>query len=158
MGRQRSARRCLVYAVDRKAEQPIAHLDGFTGILQVDGYGGCMVLARPNAVQLAFRWSHVRSKFYELASTGPAPVASEALARIAELYRIEGDVRGRAADEPWLRDKLQLIRQNTKLAEAIRYVLSRWQRLSLFLDYGCVEIGNNFALPSGNASDPRAAL
>ena len=29
-----------VYAPDRKAERPIAHLAGFIGTLQVDGYGG----------------------------------------------------------------------------------------------------------------------
>lgn len=149
-----------VYAPDRKAERPIAHLAGFTGILQVDGYGGYRVLARRNDVQLAFCWSHVRRKFYELATPGPAPIASEALTRIAELYRIEGDIRGRSAEErrrvrqersrplvealePWLRSKLQLISQKTKLAEAIRYALSRWQGLCLFLDDGRVEIDNN---------------
>jgi hypothetical protein len=45
--------------------------------------------------------------------------------------------------EPWLRDKLQLISQKTKLAEAIRYVLSRWPGLGLFLDDGRIEIDNN---------------
>ena len=45
--------------------------------------------------------------------------------------------------EPWLREKLSLISQKTKLAEAIRYALSRWQGLSLFLDDGCVEIDSN---------------
>lgn len=149
-----------VYAPDRKAEQPIAHLSGFTGILQVDGYGGYRVLARHNDVQLAFCWSHVRRKFYELATPGPAPIASEALTRIAELYRIEGEIRGRSAEErrivrqertrplvealePWLRAKLQLISQKTKLAEAIRYTLSRWLGLCLFLDDGRIEIDNN---------------
>ncbi len=29
-----------VYAPDRKADRPIAHLAGFKGILQVDGYAG----------------------------------------------------------------------------------------------------------------------
>ena len=29
-----------VYAPDRKADRPIAHLAGFEGILQVDGYAG----------------------------------------------------------------------------------------------------------------------
>jgi hypothetical protein len=29
-----------VYARDRKAERPIAHLEGFRGILQGDGYAG----------------------------------------------------------------------------------------------------------------------
>ena len=149
-----------VYAADRKAERPIAHLKGFTGILQVDGYGGYKVLARQSNVQLAFCWSHVRRKFYALATPGPAPIACEALTRIAELYRIEGEIRGRLAEErrmirqersrplvealePWLRTKLQLISQKTKLAEAIRYTLSRWHGLCLFLDDGRVEIDNN---------------
>ena len=160
MGRQRSAGRGLRLRPDRKAERPIAHLDGFSGVLQVDGYGGYKVLARRNAVQLAFCWSHVRRHFYELATPGPAPIATEALTRIAALYRIESDIRGRSAEdrravrqersrplvealEPWLRDKLQLISQKTKLAEAIRYALSRWQGLCLFLDDGRVEIDNN---------------
>ena len=78
-----------VYAPDRKAERPIAHLAGFTGILQVDGYGGYRVLAEQGDVQLAFCWCHVRRTFYELAAAGPAPIASEALERIAELYAIE---------------------------------------------------------------------
>ena len=35
------------------------------------------------SVQLAFCWAHVRRRFYELAAAGPAPIASEALERIA---------------------------------------------------------------------------
>jgi hypothetical protein len=67
-----------VYAPDRKAERPIAHLSGFAGVLQVDGYGGYKVLAGRNQVTLAFCWAHVRRRFYELAAAGPAPIASEA--------------------------------------------------------------------------------
>jgi len=149
-----------VYAPDRKAERPISHLAGFKGILQVDGYGGYRVLAERGDVQLAFCWSHVRRRFYELAAAGPAPIASEALERIASLYGIENDIRGREADErravrqeksrpivdelePWLRAKLALISQKTKLAEAIRYALSRWEGLTRFLDDGRVEIDSN---------------
>ncbi|TIW14378.1 MAG: IS66 family transposase, partial [Mesorhizobium sp.] len=88
-----------VYAPDRKAERPIAHLAGFAGILQVDGYGGYRVLADKSGVVLAFCWAHVRRRFYELAAAGPAPIASEALRRIAELYRIEDDIRGRSAEQ-----------------------------------------------------------
>jgi transposase len=149
-----------VYAPDRKAERPISHLAGFKGILQVDGYGGYRVLAERGDVQLAFCWSHVRRRFYELAAAGPAPIASEALERIAGLYAVEKDIRGRSADErramrqdrsrpivdelePWLRAKLALISQKTKLAEAIRYALSRWDGLSRFLDDGCIEIDSN---------------
>jgi hypothetical protein len=83
-----------VYAPDRKAERPIAHLAGFKGILQVDGYGGYKVLAKQGDVRLAFCWSHVRRYFYELANPGPAPIAAEALTRVAALYHIEQDIRG----------------------------------------------------------------
>ena len=121
---------------------------------------GYRALAERSDVQLAFCWSHVRRRFYELAAAGPAPIASEALERIAELYAIEKDIRGRSADErravrqdrsrpiiddlePWLRAKLALISQKTKLAEAIRYALSRWDGLTRFLDDGRIEIDSN---------------
>ena len=149
-----------VYAPDRKAERPIVHLAGFAGILQVDGYAGYRVLAERGDVELAFCWSHVRRRFYELAAAGPAPIASEALERIAGLYIIEAEIRGRTADErravrqeksrpivdefePWLRAKLGLISQKTKLAEAIRYALSRWDGLTRFIVDGRIEIDSN---------------
>ncbi len=109
----------------RRTERPSVRSPistGFTGILQVDGYGGYRVLADKSGVALAFCWAHVRRRFYELAAAGPAPIASEALRRIAELYRIEDDIRGRSAEqrlavrqeksrpivadlEPWLRPR-----------------------------------------------------
>jgi transposase len=149
-----------VYAPDRKAGRPISHLAGFKGILQVDGYGGYRALAERGDVQLAFCWAHVRRRFYELAVAGPAPIASEALKRIAALYAVETDIRGRSADErrmrrqeksrpmldaleSWLQTKLGLISQKTKLAEAIRYALTRWEGLTRFLDDGRIEIDSN---------------
>jgi len=131
-----------IYAPDRKAEQPLRHLQGFAGILQVDGYAGYRVLAGRSAISLAFCWAHVRRRFYELAQSGPTPIATEALRRIAELYRIENEIRGRPAEErraarqeksrpimdaleEWLREKLALVSQKSKLAEAIRYALTR---------------------------------
>jgi hypothetical protein len=149
-----------VYAPDRKAERPITHLAEFTGILQVDGYGGYRALAERGNVRLAFCWAHVRRRFYELAAAGPAPIASEALERIAGLYAVEGEIRGRTAAErraarqdksrpiidglePWLRAKLALISQKTKLAEAIRYALSRWEGLTRFIDDGRIDIDSN---------------
>jgi transposase len=149
-----------VYAPDRKAERPITHLAGFTGILQVDGYAGYRALAERGNVQLAFCWAHVRRRFYELAAAGQAPIANEALKRIAALYAVETEIRDRSADErrarrleksrpiidefePWLRTQLGLISQKTKLAEAIRYALSRWEGLTRFLDDGRIEIDSN---------------
>jgi transposase len=149
-----------VYAPNRKSEQPIAHPADFAGVVQVDGYAGYRALERKNSVRLAFCWSHVRRRFYELATAGPSPIASEALERIAALYAIEKDIRGCAPDvrqatrqdksrqivvtlEPWMREKLALISQKSKLAEAIRYALSRWNGLTLFIDDGRVEIDSN---------------
>ena len=88
-----------VYAPDRKSERPMTHLEGFKGILQVDGYAGYRKLADRGDVRLAFCWSHVRRGFYELAVSGPAPIASEALERIAGLYAVEKDIRGRSPEE-----------------------------------------------------------
>lgn len=87
-----------VYAPDRKAERPEAHLGEFEGILQVDGYGGYTALTRRRQqVRLACCWAHVRRKFYELAVT--SPVSTEILRRIALLYAIEDEVRGSAAQD-----------------------------------------------------------
>src|SRR5471032_3564052 len=149
-----------VYAPDRTASQPITHLAGFKGVLQVDGYAGYRALAQKGDVSLAFCWAHVRRRFYDRAVGEASPIATEALQRIALLYAIEKDIRGRSSDdrraarqgqslpvlvelEPWLRAKLALISQKSKLAEAIRYALSRWDGLTRFLDDGRIEIDSN---------------
>src|SRR5205085_27147 len=50
-------------------------------------------------LELAFCWPHVRPKYYDRAPPGPAPIASETRKRIAEIYAIEKDIRGRSAEE-----------------------------------------------------------
>ena len=102
----------------------------------------------------------MRRRFYELAAAGPAPIASEALERVATLYVVEKDIRGRSADERhavrrdnsrpivdglemWLREKLDCVSRKSKLAEAIRYALSRWDGLCRFIEDGRVEIDSN---------------
>lgn len=148
-----------VYAADRKGERAEAHLGDFAGILQVDGYGGYAALAkRRQQIQLAFCWAHVRRKFYELAKS--SPVATEVLRRIAMLYAIEDRVRGTSAEHRrgvraedarvivddlhiYLEARLRQVSAKSKLAEAIRYALTRWHGLSLFLDDGRVEMDSN---------------
>ena len=148
-----------VYAPDRKAERPEAHLGAFAGILQVDGYGGYTALVRRRQqVRLAFCWAHVRRKFYELAHS--SPVATEVLRRIALLYAIEDDVRGRSAAQrrsvreersrAIIDDLHQLLdargRQvsaKSKLGEAIRYALTRWDGLTRFIHDGRIDLDSN---------------
>ena len=149
-----------VYAADRKAERPVAHLAGFTGVLQVDGYAGYRVLAERHGVKLAFCWAHVRREFIDFAAPGASPIATEVLTRIAALYRIEGEIAGHSAEarrlarekrsrpllialERLLRDKLALISQKSTLAVAIRYAISRWEGLTLYVEDGRVEMDSN---------------
>lgn len=91
----------------------MAHLSGFVGVLQVDGYSGYRAIAAGNGVFLAFCWSHVRRRFYELAAAGPAPIASEALRRIAEFNKIKDDIRTRPTRNARLRDKQRAARSLT---------------------------------------------
>lgn len=148
-----------VYAADRKAERPEAHLGEFAGILQVDGYGGYAALPpRRQQVTLAFCWAQVRRKFFKLAAT--SPVATEILRQIAMLYAIEVEVRGLAPEQryaartersriivdglrAYLDARLRQVSAKSKLAEAIRYALTRWDGLCRFLDDGRVDLGSN---------------
>ncbi len=148
-----------IYAADRKSERAEAHLGDFAGILQVDGYGGYAALAkRRQQISLAFCWAHVRRKFFELADN--SPVATEVLRRIALLYAIEAEVRGTSSEQrravrverarivvddlrQYLEARLRQLSAKSKLAEAIRYALTRWNGLTLFLDDGRVELDSN---------------
>jgi len=95
-----------------------------------------------------------------MAKGGTAPIANEALARIAPLYRIETEIRGQGPDlrravrqartqplvaelRTWLTKQLQLVSAKSKMAEAIRYGLRHWDGLTRFLDDGRIEIDSN---------------
>ncbi len=86
------------YAPDGKAEQPLRHLQAFVGIPHVDGCSGDRALAERNAVGLAFCRAHVRHRFDELARSGPAPSATEALALNRRHALFAGSDGG---GEPW---------------------------------------------------------
>ena len=136
------------------------HAVPLSGTLQVDGYGAYADLAQRGDVVLAFCWSHVRRQFYDIQVKTPAPIATEALVRIAPLYAVEADIRGLSADERrqarqrrskplvdalrlWLEAQLAAVSGKSTIAEAIRYALSRWDGLTRFLDDGRIEIDNN---------------
>ncbi len=152
------------YAPGRGTEHVKAHLVGFTGILQADGYAAYkeLVQTRDQAtpITLAFCWAHCRRKFYDIAKGGHAPIAEDALVQIAALYKIEDFIKGQNAEarrrvrqtqtaprlekfKSWLDDHLKRVSGKSKIAEAMRYALHHWQGLTLFLDDGRVEIDSN---------------
>lgn len=149
-----------VFAPDRKAERPAAHLMHFKGVLHVDGYAGFERLTAAGTITLAACWAHTRRKFYEVAQAEDTPIAHEALRRIASLYAVEAQVRGqspahrlaarRALARPivdclrlWLEVQLPQLPGRGNLTEAIRYALSRWDGLTRFLQDGRIELDTN---------------
>jgi len=152
------------YAPGRGGEHAARLLEGFSGILQVDGYAAYKKLAAParpgGPVTLAFCWSHLRRQFYEVYVGGNAPIATEALARIKRLYDIEAEIRGlppgvrRAirqerskpvieALKPWFEASLAKVPKGGKLADALGYGLNHWDGLCLLLEDGRIEIDSN---------------
>lgn len=148
------------YAPGRGGEHALACLAGFKGVLQVDAYAAYNALTDAGGVTLAYCWAHLRRDFFDIAAGGNAPIASEALARIAALYAIEGKIRGLGAGErhairqaeakplvdalkTWLEQKLDIVAKRGRLGEAIRYGLTRWDGFTRFLDDGRIEIDSN---------------
>lgn len=152
----------FAYSPDRKGDHPQQHLSGFTGTLQADGYAGFNRLYEGGQIQEAACWAHVRRKFFDLEQAHASPVATEALARIAQLYGIERDIRGRSPDErqqvrqsrsrplldqmqEWLHATLTKLSKKSAVTSAINYALGRWAALLRFCADGRIEIDNNAA-------------
>jgi transposase len=149
------------YAPGRGAEHAKELLRGYRGILQCDGYGAYKTLAAAgDGIVLAFCWSHARRQFIELAKGKAAPVAQETLQRIAALYAIEAELRGKSADirravrqersRPliddlfaWFSAQLARLPGSSPTAEAIRYALNHREGLVRFLDDGRIELDTN---------------
>ena len=152
------------YAPGRGAVHALKLLGSYRGIVQCDGYAAYKIIADAaylgEAITLAFCWAHLRRKFFEIAKGGSAPIASEALDRIALLYAIEKTIRGRSADErravrqekskplvlalkTWLEEQLARVSAKSVIAEAIRYGLNHWDGLFRFLEDGRIELDTN---------------
>ena len=105
-------------------------------------------------------WAHVRRGFFEIARKGNAPIATQALLRIAALYRIEGTIGGKSAEERravrrkestphcealkrFLEKQLGRVSAKAPIAQAIRYALKHWEGLTRFLDDGRIDLDSN---------------
>jgi len=152
----------FAYSPDRKGEHPARHLKNYRGILQADGYAGFNRLYETGAIVEAACWAHVRRKFFELHESHASPVAKEALERIAQLYGIEKEIRGRLPEERrevrqassrplleamhlWLKTTMSKLSRKSELAKAIFYALERWSALARFVEDGRIEMDNNAA-------------
>lgn len=104
--------------------------------------------------------AHARRKFKEVYEATRSPTALHALKEMAELYRIEEDLKTLTAEERvklrperagpildafkiWLEETLTQLPARSSLAAAVGYTLGRWKALTRYLDHGEVNIDNN---------------
>jgi transposase len=143
----------------RSAERLDRHLAGWRGVLQCDGYAAYRKLTDPDRpggpVTLACCWAHLRREFYQLHVAGVSQTATWTVERMAELWAVETQIKGRAPEvrldirrqasapivyelmDRWEAD-LPRISGKSKLAEAIRYGLAasaRQNRRVVFMHF-----------------------
>ncbi|WP_339115112.1 IS66 family transposase [Thioclava sp. GXIMD2076] len=140
-------------------------LQGFDGILQLDGYTGYDRLTHPSRrggapITVAHCWAHARRKLKEVFDRDGSEIAAEGLHRIAKLYRIEAEIRGmspgqglsarQARSAPlvaelgnWLQTRRLRISAKSRLGEKLTYIHRQWAGLQTFLRDGRVEIDSN---------------
>ncbi|WP_312405710.1 IS66 family transposase [Rhizobium sp.] len=127
----------------------------------------------PNPLRQALCWAHSRRKFFVLADIAAnakrgknaapiSPMALEAVKRIDALFDIEREINGLVDDErlkrrrrdslplvgdlrDWLRTERAKLSRSSPVAEAIDYMLKRWNGFTSFLDDGRICLTNNAA-------------
>jgi transposase len=128
---------------------------------------------KPGPVMEALCWSHARRKFFVLAditanarrgktATPISPIAFEAVKRIDLLFDIERDINGLPTEqrlavriersaplvaelEAWMRGERARLSRHAPVAQAIDYMLKRWEGFSRFLADGRICLTNNAA-------------
>lgn len=153
----------FTYAPGRSGNYASQILQGFEGVLQVDGYAGYnrVLDPRDNApIQLAYCWAHARRKLYELTENNVAPIAEAGLKQIAALYRIESKARGLSTEERlamrqekstpkiaafknWLDQVSLQVSAKSPTGAALKYIAKYWDGLILFLSDGRIEMDSN---------------
>lgn len=145
----------------REIREQLAH---YHGVLQVDGYGAYKALAKTRhkdrSIQLAYCLAHARRKFTDVHKKTLSPVAREVIEQIARIYAVEARIRGTSAEhrlavrrattaalmadlKVMLDEALARISSKSALAGAIKYTLSHWTGLTLFLADGRIEVDSN---------------
>ncbi len=150
------------FSSDREGKHPTDHLWQFKGWIHADGYAGFNELfAKDNVHEMACM-AHVRRKFVDIFQSQGSQIAEQAIRRIALLYKVEKDARGKSPAErvalrqsdakpifdeleTWLHAQLNRISGKSELAKAIRYALGRMKKMRGYLDNGFLELDNNSA-------------
>lgn len=137
----------------------------FAGFLQTDGFAGYNALGKTDKVTSVGCMAHARRKFVAIVKTTKKTGAAHyAVAIIAKLYKIEADIKMQSLDfekirnyrqqhakpillefKNWLATKQKQAPPKSSLGQAIYYFTAHWDALIAYLDYGFLDIDNNFA-------------
>lgn len=154
-------------------------LGNYQGNLQTDAYAGYKSWTNgKDGIDLSSCWAHARREFHEAHKIGQR-LAAGPIAIIAKLYQIEATLREtqatacqRAAVRQQqsapvleiLKSELLTLRQHPqvlpkgKLCRAIDYTLALWDRLTVFVQHGEIEIdtrcGRATRIPMASAPRP----
>lgn len=148
------------FCLGRGARYPLEFLKGWSGTLLSDGYGVYEQVIKQETRVGAACFAHARRKFDELVKDNLSPVGTQAIQRMAALYRIERQVKGLSPEDrqairqssakslcedlhAWLKLERQRVPEGGATAKAIDYSLNRWEALTTYLADGNVQIDNN---------------
>lgn len=148
------------YAPTRAGLVPLELLDGFKGVLQVDGYDGYSKVVEDNKLTRAGCWDHARRKFFDAAkSSNGKGIGNKVINILKKVYKLEDQIKNLSLDEilrirqekikPILDDFKKYIDEvrekiaPTSLAgKAIHYTFNEWKYLTVFLDNPEIDISN----------------
>ena len=148
------------FCVGRGAKYPMAFLQGWSGTLVRDEFKGYASVLKLEGRTAAGCLAHARRKFDEPIKVNQSPVATQAVQRIAWLYRIEREARDLPEEERlamrqarsrplweelhvWLRLERGRVPEGSAIAGAIDYSLNAWAALTVNLNDGMVQVDNN---------------
>lgn len=161
------------YAPNRKSQTACDLLEGFSGYLQTDDYGGYHAIGKKDNIIHLGCWAHARRKFMDAKKIAPknkTGKADVALNYIQKLYRIEQQIKEDPPEQrrdtrqtqsipilnalrQWLDKSLQSTVPKSKLGEALGYLAKNWDKLIVYTSDGRLNIDNN---PVENAIRPFA--
>ena len=160
------------YDPSRAGSVPVRLLDGFSGILQADGYSGYSQVCKESGLTRIGCWDHARRKFIEATQAVPSvakgkskPSASKAdvaLGYIGKLYAIEREQKERSDAEryqarqtrsmpllaelkTWLENNVGKVMKGSLTRKAMEYTLGQWPYLVGYCERGDLHISNVLA-------------
>lgn len=151
------------YQKGRDRSGPKAMLDGYSGVIQTDGFGVYESLYSNHPhIMLVYCMAHARRKFVD-ALTYDKAKSTEVLELMGQLYKLEQDMRDEGLTweqrterrqqeavpvlnqiEEWMKGHHERkVLSGSPLGKAIAYTLPRWKGLCAYAQHGQIEIDNN---------------